>query len=95
MNKNTNQPAVKPLIASKVTTQGQPVAMTVIGRLYETDGTEFVQINAIGNTDAETKFVAAVAENYGYTEKEIEKRGYTIYAIVAGHVDYFFLRGAA
>jgi hypothetical protein len=94
MNQKTNSTAFNPLIAGSGAEPKHVKAMTVIGRLNEGEGVEFVHVDAYDTADAERKFVAAVAEDYEYSIADIKARGYTIDTIVLGAVDYLFLRGS-
>lgn len=66
--------------------QEQGEALTVVGRLYETDDIEFVNVYASNEAAAEQRFVEVLAGACGLTVKEVHRRGYDVYRILEGHV---------
>lgn len=67
----------------------QGPALTVVGRLHETDDVEFAKVYATDEATAERRFVEALASANGLAVKDVRRRGYDVYRILEGHVRSF------
>lgn len=63
----------------------EALPFTVIGRIYETDDAEVVNVTAKDIDGAVEAFVKAAADAYDCTPKQMKARGYDIYAVFPGH----------